>query len=200
MKHSRVLTAFNPYTTDPFIRFFTAPADAQTPGSEPGDQGKSNEGQDPATPAGQADAQGTSDTDEELGEGGKKALQSEREARKQLEREISELRSKNKEFEDASKTAEEKQAERLQELEKSSTTNALRVMQYEVAAAKGLPLSAATRLSGDSQEALEADADELMKLLGPSTPAPPKPDPSQGNGSDKPKPKNLADAVNLHYS
>lgn len=199
MKHSRVLTAYNPYTTDPFIRFFAAPADAETPGSDSGDQGQNDDRAGKAPAAGQSAPKETAE-DEELGEGGKKALQSEREARKQLERELADLRSKNKEYEDASKSAEEKQAERLAELEESSTKNALRVMQYEVAAAKGLPLSAATRLTGDTQEALEADADELMKLLAPSAPATPKPDPSQGSGSTKPKPKNLADAVNLHYS
>lgn len=200
MKHSRVLTAFNPYHRDPFIRFFAAPADAETPGSDPGDQGQGDDSED-KTPAGGQSAPKDSSDDEELGEGGKKALQSEREARKQLEREIADLRSKNKEYEDATKSAEEKQAERLAELEESSTKSALRVMQYEVAAAKGLPLSAAARLTGDSQEALEADADELLRLLGSNTPpAPPKPDPSQGNGSDKPKPKNLNDAVRLHYS
>lgn len=199
MKHSRVLTAYNPYTTDPFIRFFAAPADAETPGSDPGDQGQNDDSKEQTPAAGQS-APKVPAEDEELGEGGKKALQSEREARKQLEREIADLRSKNKEYEDATKSAEEKQAERLAELEDSSTKNALRVMQYEVAAAKGLPLSAATRLTGDTQEALEADADELMKLLAPSAPATPKPDPSQGAGSSKPKPKNLADAVNLHYS
>lgn len=200
MKHSRVLTAFNPYTIDPFIRFFSAPADAETPGSDPGDQGKDDAPKDPASGAGDSGQQDDPKDDEELGEGGKKALQSERDARKQLEREIADLRSKNKEYEDATKSAEEKQAERLAELEESSTKNALRVLQYEVAAAKGLPLSAATRLTGASKEALEKDAEELKKLLGPSTPAPPKPDPSQGNGSDKTKPKNLADAVTQHYS
>lgn len=199
MKHSRVLTAYNPYITDPFIRFFAAPADAETPGSDPGDQGQNDDPKEQAPAAGQSAPKETAE-DEELGEGGKKALQSEREARKQLERELADLRSKNKEYEDATKSAEEKQAERLAELEESSTKNAVRVMQYEVAAAKGLPLSAATRLTGDTQEALEADADELMKLLAPSAPATPKPDPSQGSGSTKPKPKNLADAVNLHYS
>lgn len=208
MKHnSPVLTAFNPYTKDPFIRFFAAPADATTPAarSEPSDDGQADGGNGsqptPPTP-GQSNEKGdkANDEDEALGEGGKKALQSEREARKQLEREIAELRSKNKEFEDASKSAEEKQAERLAELEKSSTTNALRVMQYEVAAEKGLPLSAATRLTGDTKEALEADADELQKLIGASAPAPPKPDPSQGHGSTKAKPKTLGDAVHQHYS
>ena len=169
MKHSRVLTAYNPYTTDPFIRFFAAPADAETPGSDPGDQGQNDDSKEQTPAAGQSAPKVPAD-DEELGEGGKKALQSEREARKQLEREIADLRSKNKEYEDATKSAEEKQAERLAELEDSSTKNALRVMQYEVAAAKGLPLSAATRLTGDTQEALEADADELMKLLAPSAP------------------------------
>lgn len=200
MKHSRVLTAFNPYTTDPFIRFFSAPADTETAGSDSGDQGKDDDSKDSAHGAGDSEQQDDQKDDEELGEGGKKALQSERDARKQLEREIADLRSKNKEYEDATNSAEEKQAERLAELEESSTKNALRILQYEVAADKGLPLSAATRLTGDSKEALEKDADELKKLLGTSTSERPKPDLSQGNGSDKTKPKNLADAVTQHYS
>lgn len=59
-----------------------------------------------------------------------------------------------------------------------------KLMRYEVAADKGLPLSSAKRLHGDTREEMEADADELKKLLGDSTDGKgkrgPNPDPSQG--------------------
>ena len=46
-----------------------------------------------------------------------------------------------------------------------------KIMRYEVAAAKGLDLKLASRLNGSTREELEADADELVKLIGNGAPA-----------------------------
>lgn len=194
----------NPFSPNhPRLRFFAAPADATSTGGDPGDQGD-GEGQqsNPPSNSGQGD-DSANDKDGDLGEGGLKALQSERDARKQAEKENADLKAKIQAFEDANKSQAEKDAEEREKLQKANTENASLVLKYQVAEAKGLSLSAAQRLKGSTKEELEADADELKKILGQATPPPPptpQPDRSQGSGSDKPKPKNLADAVTQHYA
>src|SRR5690349_696993 len=78
---------------------------------------------------------------DELGEGGKKALEAERAARRDAERRERELRA------------------RVTELELSEARR-------EVAAAKGLSPAQAKRLVGTTREELEADADELLETFG----------------------------------
>ncbi|MGH8876782.1 MAG: hypothetical protein ACRD0P_05470 [Stackebrandtia sp.] len=59
------------------------------------------------------------------------------------------------------------------------------VLKRDVADAKGLPKGWASRLVGDTQAELEADADNLLADLKPAT----KPDPDQGaRGKGKPQP------------
>jgi len=48
-----------------------------------------------------------------------------------------------------------------------------RALRYEVAAAKGLDLALAARLTGSTKEELEADADTLMALIPKAPEAPP---------------------------
>jgi regulator of protease activity HflC (stomatin/prohibitin superfamily) len=79
---------------------------------------------------------------ESLGEGGKKALDAERRARR-----------------DAEKALREAQ-ERIAELERADVVR-------EVASAKGLDPKLATRLKGSSREELEADADEFLAMVTP---------------------------------
>lgn len=144
------------------------------------------------------------DKDEPLGEGGMKALKAERETNKQLKATIAELSEKVKAFEDKDKTEAEKQAEALATARKTAEEASLKADRYEVAAAKGIPLTAAARLRGSTREEMEADADDLLKLLNLGkgedglNPNPPKPDPSQGKGGD-PKPSSLSDAITQHY-
>lgn len=134
--------------------------------------------------------------DEKLGEAGLKALQAERDARKQAE---DQLKAIQKQIDDAKKTAEEKAAEALQEAQKAATENATKALRYEVAAEKGLPLALASRLTGSTKEELLADADTLKSLIPAGAPGAPKPDPSVGNTGDV-KPKNLKDAIKAHYT
>lgn len=129
---------------------------------------------------------------EGLGDKGKQAILREREAHDTAKAEAAkekkradELEVKVKAFEDSKKTADELAAEKLETTTKSSTENASLVLKFRVAAEKGLSLSAAERLRGTTKEELEADADELKKLLGDgknSGDGRPRPDHSQGGG------------------
>lgn len=138
--------------------------------------------------------------DEPLGEGGLRALQAERDARANAERTAAELAARVKEFEDANKSAEEKAAEQLAELQRTAAENAAKALRYEAAAKAGLPLSAAGRLQGNNLEELVADAESFKALIGSATAdtKTPPPDPSQGK-SGTARPTTLHDAVNAHY-
>lgn len=117
--------------------------------------------------------------DEALGEGGKKALVAEREARETAERELAALR---KQVEDSKKTAEQKAADDLEAARKEAAENAARALRYEVAADKGLDLKLAARLTGTTREELEADADVLKGLI------PTAPEPTPATTGDQPVP------------
>ncbi|MFJ1461829.1 hypothetical protein [Nocardia sp. N2S4-5] len=120
-----------------------------------------------------------------LGEGGKKALEAERQARAAAEKAQKTLEAKVKAFEDAQKTEAERTADRIRELEQ----DAAKALRYEAAAAEGLPLSSAQRLNGKTLEELRADAQVFKAEIGAAAPSPtppgtppPKPDPRQGGG------------------
>lgn len=129
---------------------------------------------------------------EGLGDKGKQAILREREAHDKAKTEAAaalkraeEAEAKVKAFEDSKKSAEQLTAEQLEATKKSAEDNAALVLKYQVAAAKDLPLTAAERLRGATKEELEADADELKKLLGDGKPngdGRPRPDHSQGGG------------------
>lgn len=113
------------------------------------------------------------DGDEPLGDAGKRALVAEREASKGLKTENATLKQQLADLQNAGKTAEQKEAERIAELEKSDRekdgTLAQKdrtILQYQVAAAKGLDLEAAERLRGATKEEIEADADAWIKKWG----------------------------------
>lgn len=138
--------------------------------------------------------------DEPLGEGGKKALEAERQAAKAAKAKAAELEAKLKEYEDRDKSEEQKQAERLEQLQHDAEASRWKATQYEVAASKGIPLKLATRLRGETPEEMAKDAEELSALIGAADhkPPAPKPDKSQGMGGG-PKPANLAEAIAGHY-
>lgn len=172
-------------------------------GSGPGDPGEpgAQDGTDPKrTGDGKPADTGSPKADEPLGEGGKKALEAEREAAKTAKAEAAELRAKLKEYEDRDKTEEQKRAEKLEELTRTAAASQRKAMQYEVAARAGIPLTLATRLRGGTQEEMTKDAEDLSTLIGTQDkhPAAPKPDKSQGMGG-APKPTTLAGAIAGHY-
>jgi hypothetical protein len=85
---------------------------------------------------------GTEPATQDLGEGGKRALDAERRARR-----------------DAEKALRETQA-RVAELERADLVR-------EVASAKGIAPELASRLQGNTREELEADADQLLTIVKP---------------------------------
>ena len=164
-----------------FHRDFFGDATMQEDSAGDGQQG------DPAASAGEQEP--ASGGDEQLGEPGKKALTAEREANRQLRSDLTDLQKRLKDYEDRDKTAEQKQAEHLTELEQQAATaksslaekDAL-LLRYQVAAEKGLDLSAAERLRGATKEEIAADADDWISTWGTGkTPTrQPVPDPGQG--------------------
>ncbi|UJP39334.1 hypothetical protein [Cellulomonas palmilytica] len=156
------------------LRFITGPQS-----NESGTPGAANPNGDDGGNAG-GDKSKSAAGDEPLGEGGKKALVAEREARAAAEAELAKLR---KEIEDSKLSAEEKAAADLAAAQRDAAAAQLRALRYEVAADKGLDLKLAGRLTGSTRAELEADADELKSLIPAAAPTGPKPDRSQGGGN-----------------
>lgn len=78
-------------------------------------------------------------------------------------------------------TEAQREKARADELAAKISDYERRDLQREVAAAKGVPLSQAHRLSGKSKAELEADAESFLADFTPSTgPHAPRPNPQQG--------------------
>ncbi|OBA94660.1 hypothetical protein A5668_09165 [Mycolicibacterium fortuitum] len=136
--------------------------------------------------------------DEPLGEGGKKALDAEREARKTAESQAKDLQKQLDAANAQLKTAKneglpewQQKFNELQEkldgalaaqkqAEEAAKAATLAQLRTDRAAEKGLPAVLAKKLTGTTAEELDAEIDELLPHLG----APgPKPNPQQGNPS-----------------
>lgn len=165
-------------------------------GGEGGGVAEDGQG-DPEPKPDESNAEQQGDESEKLGENGLKALKAEREANKAAKAKLAEYEAQIQAFKDKDKTESEKEAERLQALEKSNSENARKALQYEVAAEKGIPLKLAVRLHGADKDSMLADADELLPLIQQTKPNIPKPDKSQGRGG-KPKPTSLSAAIAGH--
>lgn len=118
------------------------------------------------------------DPDEELLKGArnpdavKKAIQAERESAKAADQkakdaqaELEAERAKVKEYEDRDKSVQEKTEQRAADAEKTAKEATHKLLRIEVAGAKKLPASLASRLVGETKAELEADADELLKQV-----------------------------------
>lgn len=115
---------------------------------------------------------------QELGDGGKKAIQAERDARKAAEKANAELAAELKKFKDA-------QMSDLERAQKEASDNAAELARLrsentrnKVAIDKGVPADLVEFLTGDTEGDIAAKADLLLARL--NTPGTPKPDPSQG--------------------
>jgi hypothetical protein len=100
------------------------------------------------------------------------------------------LAALRKEIEDSKKTQEQKDTEARTELERSNAANAAKALRYEVAAEKGIPLTAAARLVGATRDEIAADADRFLTdfpNLRVSVTRVPLPDPGQGARPTEPK-------------
>lgn len=137
---------------------------------------------------------------EPLGEAGIKALQNEREARKQAEHALAELKEKLQAMETEFNTFKETSAKEVASLtgERDATTAKLTRMQ--IAHDKGLPVELIDHLNGSTAEELAASADAFARHYNPPADAPdkgestpaveptppvpgPRPDLSQGNAA-----------------
>lgn len=127
---------------------------------------------------------------EPLGPAGKKALDEERAARKELEKQLAAL-APLKQLAEAISGGQQKPDgksevdllnERFAQLEKTASDERAARLRLEVAADKGLTPQQAARLQGATREELAADADALVALFpaAPAGPRTPAPDPSQG--------------------
>lgn len=151
----------------------TAPVE---PGNDPGN----DPGGDPENPVGAGGDPGNdpggdpAKAPEQLGDSGKKAIDAMKRERDHAKRELSGLQKKLKEFTDKDKS----EVQRLQESSEEAKTRAATAEQtyrkMQVAldyAPEGASLAhikmVAKRLSGDSDEELQADANEMFGLFAP---------------------------------
>lgn len=159
------------------------PGGATPPESDPG-SGATPTGSAPdgATPKGNGDKGAMPDTG--LSDNGKAALDRERDARREAERNLAQLRDRVNELEDAGKSEVERAAnqvkrateelaranQRVTELEGELSRRDLDTLKAQVAAEHGLPASVAKRLQGKDKRELTADAKALAEELQTGTP------------------------------
>lgn len=132
--------------------------------------------------------EGVNDTKADtLGDAGKRALDAERQARKDAEKRARELEARVNEFEDANRTEAEKWQRKLEkaqrELEEARAHYAeleRKNLVAEVAAELEIPQSAWGRISGNTADEIRADAEDLKALLAPTGPRKPAPVPEEG--------------------
>ena len=138
--------------------------------------------------SGQQDGQPVDGDPADLGEAGKKAIAAERARAAKAERELAAERARIKQYEDAGKSAEQKQAEQLTTLTTERDTATVKALRYEVCEAKELPLKAARFLTGSTKAEIEEAAD-AFKALGVANAKPATGLPPAGNlGNESKKP------------
>lgn len=146
----------------------STPAPEAAPGAEPQGTEPGKPTNEPATNPPADPAQGETDWKAEARKWESRAKENSA-ARKRLD-----------ELEEAAKSDLEKATSRAEAAEKRAAELEALSLRREVAEAKGLPLAAAARLTGETREELEADADQLAALIGQETNPSPRPDPIQG--------------------
>ena len=112
---------------------------------------------------------GGEEGNEKLGEPGKKALEAERERAKELERQLKEANEKNKAFEDAKlsdqERAEKKAREDAEELERLRNEN----LRLSALATHGIPAEYQALVKGKTAEELEEAAKLVSQLVASKT-------------------------------
>lgn len=101
-----------------------------------------------------------------LGDAGKRALDSERKARRDAEKKLADVQKRLDELADRDKTDQQKLTDRLTAAEADLAKERSSGARLRVAMRKGLTETQARRLVGESEEELEADADELLETFG----------------------------------
>lgn len=108
--------------------------------------------------------------DPNLGDAGKRALDSERKARREAEKQLTEMKTRLEELEGAGKSELQKLTEQLAAANKRADDAEAKVLRFEVATEKGVK---PRWLSGANREELEAAADEYLADHPPATGTPP---------------------------
>ncbi len=139
----------------------------------------------PEPQAARAPVEGTAtdapETTPDLGDGGKRALDAERRARRQAEKAAADAAARIKEYEDRDKTESQKLAEQLAALKAEAATARAETLRLRVAAETGLPADLHEFLVGDDEESVRAQARKLQAATAAATdPRRPAPDPTQG--------------------
>jgi hypothetical protein len=102
-------------------------------------------------------------------------------------REAAKLTERLAKIEDQGKSDLQRAIERAEAAERARAEAELKSLRLDVATRKGLPPAMAARLRGDSEEELESDAEELLKLIAAKDAARSAPardaDQGKGNGS-----------------
>lgn len=104
--------------------------------------------------------------DKPLGENGEKALRAERSRATAAEKRAADLEARVKAFEDANKTAEQKQADALAAAVNERDAATVRALRYEVCDEQDLPLKAARFLTGSTKAEIEEAAKAFKELYG----------------------------------
>lgn len=116
---------------------------------------------------------------DDLGDGGKKAIDAERRARRDAEKRVREYEERLKAFEDRDKSDAEKMAERVAKAEARAAESEARTLRLTIASEAGLPADLLEFLTASDEESLRAQVDKLLTatVTQRRTPAP---DPTQG--------------------
>lgn len=124
----------------------------------------------------------------ELSDAGKRALKAERDRANTAERQVKDLTAQIESFQAQITTLE---ADKIA-LSEDLTGKTKEITRLNVGIDKGLTKGQIARLQGDDEDAISADADDLLSLFPASDnkPATPKPDPSQGPKGDVGKQSN----------
>lgn len=130
-----------------------------------------------------ADGQ-TTDTPDDLGDAGKKAIDAMKRERNAARRERDVLQARLAEIEQSNLSDLEKAQKAAAEAQQRLADFEARSMRQQVALDKGLPAELVDRLRGDTEEDLADDADRLLALI--SAPRNPAPDPTQGGRGSAP--------------
>jgi TolA-binding protein len=134
------------------------------------------------TPPATGDQQQQESAQEEpLGPPGLRALDAERNARRELERQLKEREARLAEFEDRDKTEQQKLNERAQDAERRAQEAEQRLTRLTVASEFGIPVEHVHRLQGNTPDELRADAQQLAALVA-ARPAGPTAGPDLGAG------------------
>jgi hypothetical protein len=118
--------------------------------------------------------------DATLGDGGKRALEAERTARKAAQKAAQEAMAKVKAYEDRDKTELERLTEQAAEAKAEAEAARTEALRLRIATNAKLPQDLQEFLTGTDEDTIRSQAERLVAAMAPSDPERPAPDPSQG--------------------